>query len=98
MEEVMTLTAKQARVLEIMRESGEPMFASDIAELDTELFTSGSRSVTPLVEGLFKKGLVNKGEGEHNVFDVKANKEVVKTHKLYSLTDEGVSAIYETKA
>lgn len=95
--ENITLTEKQARVLEILRDAGEAMFASDIAAIDPEMFASGSRSVTPLAEGLFKKGLVDKGEGTHLVFDAKANKEVEKTHRLYSLTEEGVSAEYTVR-
>lgn len=95
--EKLTLTEKQARVLEILRASGEGMFATQIAEQDPELFVSGARSVTPLAEGLFKKGLIEKNEGVNVVFDAKANKEVEKTHKLYSLTDEGLSADYSIK-
>lgn len=91
------LTQKQARVLEILRESGQPMFATAIAEEDTELFQSGSRSVTPLAQGLVKKGLVSKEAATNTVIDSKSGKPVDRTHQLYSLTDEGMTVEYEIK-
>lgn len=96
--EKITLTEKQARVVEILRENGEGMFASDIAEVDPALFTAGSRSVTPLAETLVKRDFMSKEKREHEVIDNKTGKPVVREHMVYSLTETGLAAEYEVKA
>lgn len=95
--ENLVITAKTARVLEIMRAEDAPMFPAEIAAHDTEVFEKGAKSVSPLMNTLFKNGLVTKAEAECKVID-KEGKEVVKTYVQYTLTDAGRSVSYEIKA
>lgn len=91
------LSAKAAKVLEIMRANGEPMFAEDIAAEDAETFDKGAKSVQPLFITLCKKELVSKEKAMHKVVDKDGN-EVEKEHTIYSLTDAGKSVSYTVKA
>ena len=97
MEDVLKITEKTARVLEIMRAEDAPMVPADIAEHDTELFVKGAKSVSPLMNTLFNNGLVTKDKVSQKVVD-KDGKEVVKEYTQYTLTDAGKSVVYEIKA
>ena len=97
MENTLKLTAKTARVLEIMRAEDAPMFPADIAAHDEAVFDKGSKSVSPLMNTLFKNGLVEKETADRRVVDKDGN-EVVKQYVRYSLTEEGKSVSYEIKA
>lgn len=97
MEEIVKLTAKQARVLEIMRAENRPMFPAEIAEQDAALFEKGAKSVSPLMNGLFKNGYVTKEKASCQTVD-KDGKSVTKELMQYTLTDAGVTVVYEIKA
>lgn len=97
MENTLKLTAKTARVLEIMRAEDAPMFPADIAAHDEAVFDKGSKSVSPLMNTLFKNGLVEKETADRRVVDKDGN-EVVKQYVRYSLTEQGKSVSYEIKA
>ena len=94
--ETLKITAKTARVLEIMRAEDAPMFPADIAEHDVELFEKGAKSVSPLMNTLFKNGLVTKAKALCKVVDKDGN-EVEREYTQYTLTDEGKSVSYEVK-
>lgn len=97
MAETLTLTPKQARVMEIMQAEDAPMFADEIAAHDTELFDKGARSVSVLMNGFVTKGLVSKEKVSRTVVD-KDGKEVTKELTKYSLTEAGREAVFEKKA
>ena len=97
MENTLKLTAKTARVLEIMRAEDAPMFPADIAAHDEAVFDKGAKSVSPLMNTLFKNGLVEKETADRRVVDKDGN-EVVKQYVRYSLTEQGKSVSYEIKA
>ena len=73
MENTLKLTAKTARVLEIMRAEDAPMFPADIAAHDEAVFDKGSKSVSPLMNTLFKNGLVEKETADRRVVDKDGN-------------------------
>ncbi len=97
MEEIVKLTAKQARVLEIMRAENRPMFPAEIAEQDTVLFEKGAKSVSPLMNGLFKNGYVTKEKASCQTVDKDGNS-VTKELMQYTLTKAGVELVFEIKA
>lgn len=97
MEDVLKLTQKTARVLEIMRAEDAPMFPADIAAHDEALFEKGSKSVSPLMNTLYKNGLVEKDTADCKVVDKDGN-EVVRQYVRYTLTDAGKSVEFEIKA
>ena len=95
--EKLQLTKKQARVLDIMRATNEPMFPAEIAAQDEVLFEKGAKSVSPLMNGLFKKELVSKAKATCSTVDKEGNA-VTKELVQYTLTDAGVEVEYEVKA
>lgn len=91
------LTAKQAAVIEILRETGAKMFASEIAEAQPGAFEKGAKSVSPLMTHLVKRGLVDKDKAE--VAAVNAEGEAVtKELTRYWVTSEGQDLDYSIKA
>lgn len=97
MADVLKLTQKQARVLEIMRAEDAPMFPAEISAKDPALFEKGAKSVSPLMNGLFKNGLVSKDKASCETVD-KEGKSVTKELMQYTLTSDGKSVSYEIKA
>lgn len=97
MADVLKLTVKQARVIELMRGLDKPVFPADIAAADPELFEKGAKSVSPLFNGLYKNGLVDKAKASCETVD-KDGKSVTKELMQYSLTDAGKTVEYEIKA
>ena len=96
--EKVELTIKTAKVLEILKDNGGTMFAADIAEIDADLFDKGSRSVSPILVTLTRRGFVeNVGRADRKVLDKDGN-EVVRQYAQYAVTDEGAALVYETKA
>lgn len=96
--EKLVLTAKTAQVLEILKDNGEAMFAVEVADEDPATFTSGQRSVGPLLERLAKLELVEKGKASRQVIDNKSGAEVTREYTTYQINDAGMAAEYEIKA
>lgn len=91
------LTAKQAGVVEILRETGTKMFAADIAAARPDLFEKGAKSVSPLMTHLVARGLVAKEKAEVesvNAEGVAVTKELTR----YWITEEGADLDYAIKA
>lgn len=96
--EKVVLTEKTAKVLEILKDNGGAMVAVRIAEFDTEAFTSGFRSVSPILVNLEKKGFITKLDDKAKVTVLdKDGKEVEREHTQYQVSDAGAALIYETK-
>jgi hypothetical protein len=91
------LTAKQAGVIEILRDTGAKMFAADIAEARPELFDKGARSVSPLMTHLFKRGLVDKEKASVETVNAEGNA-VTKELTRYWVTEAGSSLEYSIAA
>lgn len=91
------LTAKQAGVIEILKETGAKMFAADIAELRPELFEKGAKSVSPLMTHLVKRGLVDKEKASVETVNAEGNA-VTKELTRYWVTEAGEALAYEIKA
>ena len=97
--EKVVLTEKTAKVLEILKDNGGAMFAADIAEVDPALFTSGARSVSPILVHLTKAGkeyVANVGKAERKVLDKDGN-EVTRSYAQYQVTDAGLALEYDIK-
>ena len=99
MSEVVKLTQKQAKVIEVLRETGEWMFADEIAAVDADLFDKGAKSVSPLMTHLCKgeTPLVIKEKASREVVseDGKTN---TKELTRYHISNEGAALVYEVKA
>lgn len=91
------LTAKQAGVIEILRETGGKMFAAEIAELRPELFDKGAKSVSPLMTHLVARGLVAKEKASVETVNAEGNA-VTKELTRYWVTEDGAELEYEIKA
>lgn len=91
------LTQKQAGVIEILRETGARMFASEIAELRPELFEKGAKSVSPLMTHLVKRGLVEKEKASVETTNAEGAS-VTKELTRYWVTDAGINLEYTIKA
>jgi hypothetical protein len=91
------LTAKQAGVIEILRETGAKMFAADIAALRPELFEKGAKSVSPLMTHLVKRELVDKEKASVETVNAEGNA-VTKELTRYWVTEAGASLDYSIKA
>ena len=92
------LTAKQAAVIEILRETGAKMCASEIAEAaQPGAFEKGAKSVSPLMTHLVARGLVAKEKASVdsvNAEGVAVTKELTR----YWVTPEGEALEYSLKA
>lgn len=91
------LTAKQAAVIEILKDTGAKMFASEIAEAKSASFEKGARSVSPLMTHLVKRGLVDKEKASVeavNAEGVAVTKELTR----YWVTEAGEELDYTIKA
>lgn len=91
------LTAKQAGVVEILKETGAKMFADEIAEARPELFDKAAKTVSPLMTHLVKRGLVDKEKASREVVN-KDGVSVTKELTRYWITDAGNSLEYTIKA
>lgn len=96
--EKVELTIKTAKVLEILKDNGGQMFAADVAEIDTDLFDKGARSVSPILVTLTRRGFVeNVGKADRLILDKDGN-EVTRSYAQYQVTEAGQELVYETKA
>lgn len=96
--EKVVLTEKTAKVLEILKDNGGEMVAVNIAALDPEAFTSGFRSVSPILVNLEKKGYITKSAEKAKVTVInKDGNEEVRDHTQYAIADAGAELVYETK-
>ncbi len=85
-------------VLEILKENGGAMFAAEVAEKDADLFDKGSRSVSPILVTLARKGFIDKpGKADLEVLDKDGNK-VTRSYTQYIINSVGSELVYETKA
>lgn len=91
------LTAKQAGVIEILRETGAKMFASEIADVRPELFDKGAKTVSPLMTHLVKRGLVDKEKAAFPTVNAEGVS-VVKELTRYWITEDGADFDYSIKA
>lgn len=90
------LTAKQAAVIEVLRATGNKMFAADIAAANPEAFEKAAKSVSPLMTHLVKRGLVDKEKAstvEVNAEGVSVSKDLTR----YWLTEAGIALEYSVK-
>lgn len=94
---VVALTAKTARVLEILKENGARMFAEEIAAVDPSLFEKGARSVSPIMTHLVKNGFVEKAKVSKEVLSSDGNK-VTKEYTQYWVSPVGAALDYQIKA
>lgn len=93
-----SLTEKQAAIIEVMRREDRVMFSEEILEfLDATLFTSGVRSVTPIMTGLAGRGLVQSSKGQKERV-TKDGRTTSRELTMYELTDAGRELEYEIKA
>lgn len=91
------LTAKQAAVIEILKDTGAKMFASEIADAQPSAFEKGARSVSPLMTHLVKRGLVEKEKASVDFVDAEG---VAGTKELtrYWVSEDGEALDYSIKA
>ena len=89
-----TLTANQATVLEILRETGAKMLSEDVAAARPDAFANGAKSVSAVMTQLVKRELVNK----EKVSVTRKNAEgadVTKELTCYWISDAGTDFAYE---
>lgn len=96
MEKVL-LTARSARVLEILKATGAKMFSDQIAEQDVDAFANGAKTVNPIMTHLVKAGYVAKEKSPRTVVSKDGN-EITKEYTLYYVTPVGAELVYEIKS
>jgi predicted transcriptional regulator len=91
------LTTKQAAVMEILKDTGAKMFASEIAAANPASFEKAAKSVSPLMTHLVARGLVAKEKASVESVNAEGNA-VVKELTRYWATEDGIALEYTIKA